>query len=102
MKLSGVEGYLRQIYWNNGSSVDDPYQRCLRLYLDVTHTHRGTLINILLRLDALYVFRLEDLLQLNYTVLKQFNLPARPYFFRMNCSMLIYLFDWRLQVQAAS
>lgn len=38
MKLFGVERYLRQIYWNNGSSVDDPYRRCLRLYLNVSHT----------------------------------------------------------------
>lgn len=74
MKLFGVERYLRQIYWNNGSSVDDPYRRCLRLYLNVSHTE-GYIDQYPVRLNVLYVyiFRLQDLLQWYYTVLKQLN-----------------------------
>lgn len=74
MKLFGVERYLQQIYWNNGSSVDDPYRRCLRLYLNVSHTE-GYIDQYAVRLNVLYVFifRLQNLLQWYYTVLKQLN-----------------------------
>lgn len=92
IKLFGVERYLRQIYWNNGSSVDDPYRRCLRLYLNVSHTE-GYIDQYPVRLNVLYVFilRLQDLLQWYYNVLKQLNCQLGHisfFFFRMNCSTL--------------
>lgn len=80
MELFGVDGYLQQIYWINGNSVDDPYQRCLRLYLYVTHTQGCIDQYPCVRLDVLYIFRLQDLLQLYYILLKQLK-PARLYIF---------------------
>lgn len=51
-------------------------------FISMSHTHRGALINILV-LDWMYfnyIFRLQDLLQLYYILLKQLK-PARLYIF---------------------